>query len=138
MADVSITSANVKPASELVKTKAVTLGETLVAGDYVYYKTSDQRYWKSDSDAADTANARGVILVGGSAGEIGTIAEQGPITYGAVLTAGTVYVLSSNAGKICAISDGNHATGDYITIVGVASSTSVMTFRPYVSGVAKP
>ena len=138
MADISITSADVKPATEAVRTKQVTLGETLVAGETVYLKASDNRYWKTDSDAADTAAMRGVVLLGGSAGAIGTIIEGGPTAFGTVLTAGVVYVLSSNAGKICAISDGNHASGDYITIVGVASTTSVMNVRPYVSGVAKP
>ncbi len=138
MADVSITSANVKAASESVRTIQGTLGETLVAGDLVYLKSSDSRYWKTDSDAADTAVAAGVVLIGGSAADIGTIVTHGAVTFGAVLTAGVVYVLSSNAAKMCAITDGNHASGDFITIVGVASTTSVMTIRPYVSGVAKP
>lgn len=138
MADLSITEGNVELATATGRLFAATFGETLLKGELVYLKTSDGLYWKADSDASDTAKVAGLVLVGGSASDIGVVVQQGNVSLGAILTAGTNYVLSSNSGKICAISDGNHASGDYITHLGVASTTSVLNFKINATGIAKP
>lgn len=138
MADLSITESNVAIASESSRVVPITFGETLLKGELAYLKASDGLYWKADSDASDTAKVSHLVIVGGTAGQIGVGLQQGNVSLGAILTAGTVYVLSSNSGKICAISDGNHASGDFITIIGVASTTSVLNFKINATGIAKP
>ena len=139
MADLSITEGNVALSTETARIIPITFGETLLKGELAYKNTSDGLYWKADSDAVATAKVAVLVLVGGAASAIGIGALPGAsVSLGAILTAGTNYVLSSNAGKICAISDGNHATGDYITHVGTASTTSVLQFRVNATGIVKP
>jgi len=77
-------------------------GETLVAGNFVYYKTSDQRWWKTDSDALGTAAGvkLGVAMGSASAGASFTILLAGVEKNQSGLTAGSHYFLGSTAGGI--------------------------------------
>lgn len=60
--------------------------------------------------------------------------DRGPITIGATLTAGVAYYCSGTAGGIAPVAD--VTTGWYVTIVGIATSTTVLDVKFHASGVA--
>lgn len=134
MADISITAANVVSAGAAVAYG--TAGATITAGQMVYLDPTDNRYKLADNDSA-TAAVRlpaGMALNGASSGQPLAIAPSGPVTIGAVLTAGVAYYLSSTAGGICPVAD--LGVGDYPTIIGIATSTSILNINIHPSGVA--
>jgi hypothetical protein len=124
MADLSITAANVKPNSVLVAISPVTLGETITAGQPLYKSTTDGKYYRADADVASTARVDGICILGGTADTVGIIQRAGELQIGATVTKGETYVVSTNVGQICPRSD--LAAGDFISILGVAKSTSVL------------
>lgn len=140
MTDISITAANVLPGAGAAIAHG-TAGTTITAGDCVYLDAALTGKWLlADSDAA-TAPARGqgrigIALNGASDGQPIAVQTDGKITIGGTLVAGTVYVLSDEPGGICPQED--LGEGDYVTIVGVAESTSILALAFKYSGVATP
>jgi len=125
MTDLSITPANVIAGEGAVLEHGIA-GETITAGMAVYYATATGKWMKADSDSA-TAEARragGIALNGASNGQPITVQKQGAITIGATVTAGTSYYLSDAPGGICPLED--LGTGDYVCLIGFATSTSVI------------
>lgn len=131
MADISVTASSVVPTStakRLTKTAAV----AITAGQVVYVNASDQLALADNDASTTTATAVGVALNSCAANQPCSYATEGNVTFNAVLTAGTIYVLSSTAGGIAPAAD--LASADYVTIVGVASSTTNMKIHMYASG----
>ena len=137
MADLSQTAANVgltnDAGSQIDASKVY--GEAVTQGNAVYLKTSDNKYWKADADAAATASADGIALTPGAADEYGVVCTEGYVDLGATLTVGETYVVSTTAGGIAPIAD--LGSGDYTTILGVATAADTLELNIYVSGVAK-
>lgn len=134
MADLVITAANVV-AGNGASRRDGTAGEAITAGQVVYLDAADQRYKLADCDAAAALRSpRGIALNGAAAGQPIEVLTEGPVTIGAVLTAGTAYYLSGTPGGIAPVAD--LATGDYPTIVGIATSASVLDVKLHESGVA--
>lgn len=79
------------------------------------------------------ASCRGIALGNAVAGQRVSYITSGPVTLGAVLTQGKVYVLSANAGGIAPVAD--LSSGMYSTILGVASSTSMLQVGIVASGI---
>ena len=50
------------------------------------------------------------------------------------MTAGVAYYLSDTPGGICPVAD--LASGEYPTVLGIATSTTVLAFDPQAAGVA--
>ncbi|MBX4992282.1 hypothetical protein ABID08_000712 [Rhizobium binae] len=141
MADLVITAANVV-AGTGVPTKTGVAGAAIAAGDIVYLDTATTGKWQlADSDAA-TAEARGqtgnigIALNSAAANQPIVVQTEGPVTLGAVLTAGIAYYLSDTPGKLCPVAD--ITGGDYYTLVGLAASTTVLNVDFQYSGVASP
>ncbi|NGO63952.1 hypothetical protein G6N76_09725 [Rhizobium daejeonense] len=139
MADITITAANVVAGSG-ANTKTGTAGVDIDAGDVVYLDTATTGKWLlGDSDAAaaeargQTANI-GIALNSAALNQPIVVLTGGPVTVGAVLTAGTAYYLSDTPGKLCPVTD--ITGGDYFTLVGLATSTSVLNVDIQYSGVA--
>lgn len=137
-ADISITAASVVPSSA-AKFITKIAGATITAGQPVYEDTGDSNKVKlADTDSA-TALARvclGIAATGASAGQpVRIIREDPALTIGATVAIGDILILSGTAGGICPAADA--ATGDYVTFLGVASSTTVINFKPVHSGAAK-
>jgi hypothetical protein len=135
MADLSITAANVisGAGAKIVNGKS---GETIVAGKVVYFDSADSKYKLADNNSA-TAAVRvpaGIALNAASNGQPIAIHESGPLTVGATMTAGVAYYLSDTAGGICPVAD--LATGEYPTVLGIATSTTVLNVNIQASGVA--
>lgn len=135
MADLSITAANVVAGSG-AKIRSGTAGATITAGQPVYFDTADSKYKLADCDSATVAarSPAGISLHAASNGQPLAIISSGPVTIGAALTAGTTYYLSPVAGGIAPLAD--ILTGDYPTIIGIATSTTVLSVKIHESGVA--
>jgi len=110
-------------------------GELVVDGDAVYLKSSDNKYWKTDNSAEESAQVAGIVVKGASADGWGVIATDGEIVLGNILTKTDEYVVSSNAGKIAPKSD--LGSGEYYSAIGYGKSTTVLKFDKNVSGLTK-
>lgn len=139
MADLVLTPSAIL-AGAGAKTTSGTAGATITAGQIVFLDSASTGKWLlADSDAA-TAVARGqgasvgIALNGAANGQPLEVLTEGPITLGAVMTAGTAYYLSPTPGGICPLAD--LLTGDYVTLLGLATSTSVLYLDIQYSGVA--
>lgn len=135
MADLTITAANVIADSGAVIVQG-TAGEAITAGQVVYLAPTTKRYMKADSNSA-TAAARspaGIALNAASNGQPLAVAKSGAVTIGATVTAGTAYYLSDTPGGICPVAD--VGAGEYSTVLGIASSATVLKVKIQESGVA--
>lgn len=109
---------------------------TIEVGQPVYL-TDGGVAMPGDADASSTAACIGIALATAYANQHVPIATQGVFNFSApVLTVGTIYCVSPNAGKICPWAD--LASGDYVTILGVAESTSALRLDVNATGIAKP
>lgn len=135
MADLTITAANVA-AGTGASIRHGTAGAAITAGQTVYLDSADSRFKLADCDSATAAlrSPVGIALHAALAGHPLTVLSSGPITIGAPLTVGVAYYLSGNAGGICPVAD--LATGDYPTIIGIATSATVLDVKLHESGVA--
>lgn len=125
MADLSITAANVAAGTGARKATG-TAGATITAGQVVYLDSSDNKYKLADCDSATAAvrSPAGIALHGSLNNQPLTVLTAGPITIGATVAASVAYYLSPNAGGICPVAD--LASGDYATIIGLGTSTTVI------------
>ena len=126
MADLVLTASAVLTSSDAT-TENGTAGTTITAGQRVYVDTATGRYELADADAATTLErrTRGIALNSASDGQALRIHKAGDITVNAVLTAGVTYYGSPTPGGICGRAD--VLTADYVEIIGVAKSTTVLS-----------
>lgn len=108
----------------------VTAGETFAANSWVYFKTSDQRWYKTV--ATDNTKVEGVKFgVALSAGTAGNPIVSGIQLLGIYttsgLTAGSKYFLSNTSGALSTEAAG---TFTYSVFVGWALSTTVLLIAP--------
>lgn len=134
MADIAITAANTVTVSGT--TEQALAGETITAGQAVYLDSSSGKYLKADADSATAAAraVRGIALNGASLNQPLSIQRTGDITIGGTLAANTAYYLSGTPGGICPLAD--VGTGEYMTLIGVAISTTVLRLGILSTGVA--
>lgn len=142
MADITITAASVAPGATTLKLKPVTYGESgITQGMPLYQSTSDSKYYKADADAVATALGAVIAMSAGGADDPGFVAIPGTepgkalINMGATLTVGETYVVSTTAGGVAPISD--LGSGDFVSIIGVATTAALLDFRMLVSNTAK-
>lgn len=135
MADVTVTAANVKPVGTSRTVQTVLLGETVTQGQPLYLKAADSKYWKADADTLAEAAAEGIAITPGVADDYAIMLTAGTINMGGTLAVGQVYVVSVNAGGVAPYSD--LGSGDYVTILGVATTTAILNVDINVTGIAK-
>lgn len=137
MADISYTTTNVVPGADAVL-EVVTAGGTLTSGMPVYRDaTAANKVKACQADTLAKSTCYGIVLSAVAAlNQPVVIARSGSVTFGSGLTVGTTYCVSdANAGGIAPEAD--LTTGDYKTILGVATSTSVLKLQILNSGVAE-
>lgn len=135
MADISVTAASIVKTSSTLWALGVA-GATITAGQPVYRDaTAGNKLKPADADVLATSLAVGIALHGASDGQPLQYATGGTLTFNAVLTAGTVYVASTNPGGIAPVAD--MASGDFVTILGIGTSTTVLKIGIIQSAVAK-
>ncbi len=136
MTDISITAANVAAGSNALTVHG-TAGEAITAGQVVYQAATSKKWLLADNDSATTEvrQAEGIALnTAGADGQPITVQKSGLITVGGTLTAGTAYYLSGSPGGIAPLAD--VGSGDYVVLLGLATSTTVLDLDIQYSGVA--
>jgi hypothetical protein len=121
MADLTVTATSVLPSAS-ANAEYGTLGEAATAGQPVYKKAADSKFYKAQCDAATDDDVYGILLSGGAAGQPCAVQRTGDITIGATVGIGTIYVLSAAAGGICPSAD--LVSTNYVTIIGVGVSAT--------------
>jgi len=122
MADISQTPANVTWVSG-TRPQVVKAGATIAAGQPVYLNTSTLEHELTDADTDAASNFAGISLTGGVDGRDMLIAPPGAvINWGATLTAGTIYVVSTTAGGIAP--DTDLLAGDYVVVLAIGAGTA--------------
>lgn len=101
-------------------------GETISPGQWVYFKTSDQKWWKTDADAAATANGVriGVAQTTAIANSLMLVRIAGLDQTQTGLVAGSPYYLSGTLGAISA------TPGTFPQFVGRAISATEIMMNP--------
>lgn len=134
MVDLVITPANVVSSANAAIVHG-TAGAALLAGQTAYRDPTTKKYLLVDADSATEAarSTKGFVLNGAGVDQPVAIHTDGDLTVGAVLTKGTIYVQSDTAGGVMPAAD--LETGDYVTILGVAKSTTVLAVKINASGV---
>lgn len=110
-------------------TVSLTAGETLAAGDIVYFK-SDGKVWKADANAASTYPAMGLATASITANNAGVILLSGIYRDDTLynFTVGGVVYLSTTAGA--ATQTQPSATDDAIQVLGIATHADRIFFSP--------
>jgi hypothetical protein len=122
MTDITVTTANVKWVSG-TRPQVVKAGATIARGQVVYLNTTTLEHELADADTDAASNIAGIALTDGVDGSDMLIAPPGAtINFGATLTAGTIYTLSTTAGGVAPEAD--LATGDYVTVLGIGAGTA--------------
>jgi hypothetical protein len=134
MADISITAANVVAGSGASTTQG-TAGETIAAGKTVVFDEAAKKWKLADSNGVAAIRVpQGIALNGASLNQPLNVVKSGPVTIGATLTPGVAYYQSDTPGGICPVAD--VGSGEYATIVGMATSATVLDVDIQASGVA--
>ncbi|MDO3431186.1 hypothetical protein QWJ46_00665 [Rhizobium sp. CBN3] len=135
MADLVITATSVVAGSNATRDAGIA-GETITAGQAVYFSSTTNKWMLADTDSAtaEARTAKGIALNGAALNQPIAILKEGDLTLNAVLTKGVGYYLSGNAGGICPAAD--LATGDYTCFLGIAKSTTVLAVKIQSAGVA--
>lgn len=134
MANLTITAANIIPGSGAKAIDGI-IGATVTAGQAAARDPATGKYVLADSNHATAALRipKGIFLNGGGDGQPCKIHTEGPLSFGAILTAGTDYWLSDTAGAICPRAD--VGSGENAVLLGLATSTSVLDVQIQNSGV---
>jgi hypothetical protein len=130
MADISVTATSVTTTSGFVRHG--TSGATLTQGMPVYLDAATGTIKACTTASEAAAACVGITLNAASSGQPVSYLTEGNLTFNAVLTKGTTYAVSDNAGGIRPVAD--NGSGDYITLLGVASSTSVLALSIKATG----
>lgn len=116
----------------------VTYGATIAVGDPLYLDAADSKYKLADSNNTSAiATVRGIALTPGVDAGYGYLMRTGSvICVGSTLVVGTTYVVGSTAGTIVPITD--LTTGDYVSIVGTASTSTQLDLDINATNIVKP
>lgn len=136
MADLVITSSSVVSGAG-ARIEHGTAGATITAGQALYLDSAVTGKWQlADNNSATAAvrTPRGIALNSASLNQPIAVQTEGPITIGAALTAGVAYYLSDTPGGICPVAD--LLAGEYPTVIGLATSTTVLDIDIQSAGVA--
>jgi hypothetical protein len=135
MADLTITATLVVAGANAV-TDYGSAGEAIAAGKEIYLSSTTKKLMLADSNSAtvEARKAIGTALNGGALDQPIKFQKAGDITIGATLTPGLAYYLSDTPGGICPVAD--VGTGEYVQLVGMAKSASVLTLGYQYTGVA--
>lgn len=133
MADLSITATSVL-ASSAARRVVKDAASTVTAGQPVYLTTSGT-VAPADANDSTKASVLGIAENGGATGQpISVVTKDPAFALGATVAIGDVLILSATAGGIAPVADAT--TGDFVTVLGVAVSTSAINLNPTAAGAA--
>ena len=136
MADVTISTVALPVTGAANKYGDGIAGATITVGQFVYRDAADSYKLKlADTTTAAKSAVVGISLHAATSGQPLRILTEGRITLGASLSVGMLYVLSgtSGAGAMCPVTDLDGT--EYLTILGAASTTSVLDLHIWASGI---
>jgi hypothetical protein len=137
MANLTQTAANVATGSAATVITLVQAGEAITQGQPVYQSSTTLKYLQTDAnDTAAKADAKGIALTPAASDGYFVIVKSGPINLGATLTVGQLYVVSATKGAIAPIAD--LGSSDYVTSLGIATTSALLNLDISASGVQKP
>lgn len=116
-------------------------GAAIAANQSVYLDTTQTppKWELADADAVASAGRDGLGIALNAAadgGHLRVAVSEGELTMsGATLVVGQAYVVSATAGGIAPYSD--LLSGDYVSILGVASAATKLKLNIWATGVAK-
>jgi hypothetical protein len=132
MADQTVVAAEVLPGTVTKYVNGIA-GEALTPGQLVYL--TGGKYSKANAAAEGTAALAGVVAGGGLATDHPVVLfVEGTYDPGFNVTVGEAYFLADAAGLICPHAD--LASGDYVSELGIGSTTSLIDLNIKVSGKA--
>ena len=135
MADLSITTTAII-ATDGYGFNDMVAGETVARGKPVYTKAADGKAWLAGCEGTSAvATVTGICLNDAAASQPVRVMISGNLAFGAILTVGMIYVLSAS-GLIAPHSD--LATSDYVSVLGVATTSSNLRLAIINSGVEVP
>ena len=136
MADLTITSANVKISNSNTRVVTVLAGEAIGIGEVVYLDTANSEYLLADASDATKALVAGIALT--SAVDTGYFLMLTSNVYvvGATLVTGTPYYVSDTAGAGAICPHADLASGDFVTLLGHAISTTEIQLDIQPTGIA--
>ena len=138
MADITVTAGSVVATSGS-SIQRVTFGATIVQGKALYLDTSDNEWKLANCETSLVTAGRdgiAVSLSSGADGQEGVIWLGGShINLGATLAVGTAYYVSVTGGIMPV---GDLATADYVTLLGIATTTALLKPSINVTGVQVP
>jgi hypothetical protein len=109
-------------------------GEAITAGQLVYLKAADTKYYKAQCDGtAEESTVAGVALNGSATGQYVTVQTEGQYTSGATVTKGVTYCVGANTGAI--VPQADVAANSRLVYFGYAVDTSVIAIMRKVTGV---
>lgn len=137
MADLAVTASQIALGADAGQEHGLS-GEAIAQGDWLYSKAADSRLYKADNDAAAAEAAACVgqaVSAAAAAGQPVTYVARGTVVQGAAAAPvrGTVYVLSSTAGKACPAAD--LGSGDRVTVLGVGDAANGIKLQIHRSGI---
>ena len=134
MADLFVTAASVLAGAGSSSESGIA-GAAITAGQTVYLDSATNRFLLADSNSATVAarTPRGIALNGAATGQPLAVLVSGPVTIGATMTAGVAYYQSDTPGGIAPVAD--VGSGEVSTIIGIATSTTVLKVKIQSSGV---
>ncbi|EJC75559.1 hypothetical protein Rleg10DRAFT_5807 [Rhizobium leguminosarum bv. trifolii WSM2012] len=135
MTNLVITAPSVVAGSNATRDAGIA-GEAITAGAALYLASATNKWMLADSNAA-TAEARkatAIALNGAALNQPVAVQKAGDITIGATLTAGQAVYLSDTPGALCPVAD--IGTGEYVCLVGLAKSTTLLALDFNYTGVA--
>ena len=141
MADISQTAANVAMGGASTPQEVVQFGEAVTQGQPLYQSTDGKFYRCDANDGLVKAACKAIALTPGATNGYGLVAKPATtpgrslVNLGATLAVGEVYAVSATVGRICPVAD--LASTQFVTVIGVAISTSLLDFQVAIGTVAK-
>jgi len=135
MANYTITAANVAVATARSRASTVQAGEVITAGEMVYLDSVTQKYKLALATAEASAEVTGISISGAASDGYFLIVNSSTYIAGTTLVAGDPVFLSATAGAICPHAD--LIATNYITQIGIATSTTEIAINLDATGIAK-
>lgn len=142
MADLSPTPANVALGASTTPTRVVQYGEAVSPPNPLYRNATDGKWYKCDAnDGVAKAVVGAIALTPGATNGYGLVAlpsstpGQSLVNLGATLAVGMPYAVSATAGGIAPV--GDILSTQFVSIIGIATTTALLDFQPSISNTAK-
>ena len=141
MADISQTAANVALGASTTTTRVVQVGEAVTQGMPLYFST-DGKWYQCDANDGAARAVVGAIAISPAATDgyalvalPATTPGVSLVNLGATLAVGTVYAVSATKGAIAPIAD--ISSTQFVSVIGIATTTALLDFQISVSNTAK-